>query len=44
MKKIIPSIKLSILSECNPEKFGHSHPSINKSNIDLSSELDFSVE
>jgi len=35
MKKYIPSIKLSILSECNPEKFGHSHPSINKSNIDM---------
>jgi nicotinamidase-related amidase len=35
MKKYIPSIKLSILSEFEPEKFGHSHPSINKSNIDM---------
>jgi len=35
MKKYIPSIKLSVISE-----FGHTHPSINRSNIDM---IDFII-
>jgi len=43
MKKYIPSIKLSILSEFVPEKFGHSHPSIKKSNIDMIDKINYNT-
>ena len=35
MKKYIPSMKLIIISEFDPEKFGYTHPSINRNNIDM---------
>jgi len=35
MKKYIPSIKLGVIGEFVPEKFGHTHPIINKENIDF---------
>ena len=35
MKKYIPSIKLGIIGEFIPEKFGYTHPAINKENIDF---------
>jgi len=35
MKKYIPSIKLGIIGEFIPKKFGYTHPTINKVNIDF---------
>ena len=43
MKKYIPSIKLSIISEFVPEKFGHSHPSINRNNIDMIDKINYNL-
>ena len=43
MKKYIPSIKLSIISEFVPEKFGHSHPAINRSNIDMIDKINYNT-
>ena len=43
MKKYIPSIKLSIVSEFDPEKFGHTHPSINRNNIDIIDKINYNT-
>ena len=43
MKKYIPSIKLSILSEFLPEKFGYTHPSINRNNIDMIHKINYNL-
>ena len=43
MKKYIPSIKLSIISELEPEKFGHSYPSINRNNIDMIDKINYNL-
>jgi nicotinamidase-related amidase len=43
MKKYIPSIKLSIVSEFEPEKFGHTHPSINRNNIDIIDKINYNT-
>ena len=43
MKKYIPSIKLSIVSEFDPENFGHTHPSINRNNIDMIDKINYNT-
>ena len=43
MIKHIPSIKLSIISEFVPEKFGYTHPSINRNNIDMIDKINYNL-